>query len=111
MFVLPLLPEHRAVWLVSMISHFAIISTGLCTVAPLPPPPPLPLPEVQTLIKKTAVVRVVVVGGSYAGVELSCNLATELVKGRKGNGASGKVEVTLAAGSEVTMFVLFLFHL
>ena len=57
----------------------------------------------QALVKEFAVARVVVVGGSYAGVELSCNLATELVKGngRKGKGVSGKVEVTLASGSEV----------
>lgn len=52
----------------------------------------------QALVSEKAMSRVVVVGGSYAGVELSCNLATELGGGRKG---MGKVEVTLAAGSEV----------
>ena len=40
----------------------------------------------------------VVVGGSYGGVELACNLATELGAAA---GGGGKVEVTLAAGSEV----------
>lgn len=40
-----------------------------------------------------------VVGGSYGGVELACNLATEL--GTVGGGKVGKVEVTLATGSEV----------
>lgn len=47
-------------------------------------------------MKNLAVARVVVVGGSYAGVELSCNLAAEL----GGNGA-GRVEVTLTTNSEV----------
>lgn len=42
------------------------------------------------------VVRVVVVGGGYAGVELSCNLATEL----RGQGM-GSAEVSLATNSEV----------
>lgn len=51
------------------------------------------------LNKDTAVARVVVVGGSYAGVELSCNLATEL--GGKSRKGAGKVEVTLATSSEV----------
>ncbi|CAM9279335.1 unnamed protein product [Ectocarpus sp. 6 AP-2014] len=54
--------------------------------------------KLKALVREKAVSRVVVVGGSYAGVELSCNLATELGGGRKG---MGKVEVTLAAGSEV----------
>ena len=40
----------------------------------------------------------VVVGGSYGGVELACNLATELGAAA----GDGKVEVTLAAGSEVS---------
>ncbi|CAM9358203.1 unnamed protein product [Pylaiella littoralis] len=53
--------------------------------------------KLKVLVRETAVARVVVVGGSYAGVELSCNLATEL-GGRRG---PGKVEVTLATGSEV----------
>eukprot|EP00752_Nemacystus_decipiens_P007502 g6703.t1 len=59
--------------------------------------------KLKALLKETAVARVVVVGGSYAGVELSCNLATELVKGsgRRGKGVSGMVEVTLASASEV----------
>ncbi|CAB1104784.1 unnamed protein product [Ectocarpus sp. CCAP 1310/34] len=54
--------------------------------------------KLKALVREKTVSRVVVVGGSYAGVELSCNLATELGGGRKGK---GKVEVTLAAGSEV----------
>lgn len=56
-----------------------------------------------SLNKDTTVARVVVVGGSYAGVELSCNLATEL-GGRRKKGM-GKVEVTLATSSEVRMRV------
>lgn len=47
-------------------------------------------------MKNLEAARVVVVGGSYAGVELSCNLAAEL--GSKG---AGKVEVTLTTNSEV----------
>lgn len=43
-------------------------------------------------------VRVVIVGGGYAGVELSCNLATELGGGKEG---MGPAEVTLATSSEV----------
>lgn len=50
----------------------------------------------QSRMKEQPIVRVVVVGGSYAGVELSCNLATEL--GGKG---VGNVEVSLASNSEV----------
>lgn len=52
--------------------------------------------EVKSRMKEQPIVRVVVVGGSYAGVELSCNLATEL--GGKG---VGNVEVSLASNSEV----------
>lgn len=47
-------------------------------------------------MKEQPVVRVVVVGGGYAGVELSCNLATEL-----GGSSVGSVEVSLASNSEV----------
>lgn len=47
-------------------------------------------------MKNLAVARVVVVGGSYAGVELSCNLAAEL-----GDKGAGRVEVTLTTNSEV----------
>lgn len=53
----------------------------------------------QARSRETAVARVVVVGGSYGGVELACNLATEL--GATAAAGGGKVEVTLAAGSEV----------
>lgn len=58
----------------------------------------LPRIQVQVRVKSgVSVTRVVVVGGSYAGVELSCNLATELQS--KG---LGKVEITLATNSEVS---------
>lgn len=40
--------------------------------------------------------RVVVIGGGFAGVEISCNLAAEL-----GKKAPGGVEITLASKSEV----------
>lgn len=50
----------------------------------------------QARLRRSQSGRVVVVGGSYAGVELSCNLATEL--GRK---APEDLKVTLVTNSEV----------
>lgn len=50
----------------------------------------------QARLRSEVVVRLVVVGGGYGGVEIACNLATELVRGW-----GGRAEVTLVTNSEV----------
>lgn len=50
----------------------------------------------QARLRSEVVVRLVVVGGGYGGVEIACNLASELVRGW-----GGRAEVTLVTNSEV----------
>lgn len=47
-------------------------------------------------MRSDSIVRVVVVGGSYLGVELACNMATELRRREP-----QRVEITLVTKSEV----------